>query len=176
MVYGNKSSLDTSELQADSSETINVQTGLMPEEKDTINIVLPPLYLDEGDGNRLRGMNAELDSAVYDFNNGKFDEACKKFNLLQETLKENDSLYYETIFYNAECFIAHNEYKLANRTLNKLMDKKLSPNLKQRVLLRQGHLLCALGDENAAQWYFDKLKSEFPNSIYFKLATCSSLK
>jgi len=60
--------------------------------------------------------------------------------------------------------------------LNGIMDNKLSGSLKQRILLRQGHLLCALGDESTAQWYFDKLNSDFPNSIYKKLANCNSLK
>lgn len=177
IVYGNKTKLQMDLNKSDSlSQNEVVKTGLSDKSNDTIYINLPPLYLDKGEGNRLRGMNAQLDSAVFEFNNGKFEDACKKFSLLQETLKENDSLYYETIFYNSECLIVHNEYKLANRLLNDLMNKPLSGNLKQRVLLRQGHLLCALGDENTAQWYFDKLKSEFPNSIYVKLATCSSLK
>lgn len=158
------------------SNSKDAQVGLTGENKDTIHIKLPPLYLEEGIENKSRSMNVELDSAIYDFNNGKIDKACEKFSLLQETLKENDSLYNETIFYSSECLIAHNEYKLANRLLNQLMNENLNGNLKQRVLLRQGHLLCALGDESTAQWYFDKLESEFPNSIYIKLANCNSLK
>lgn len=156
--------------------SLTAETGLSLENRDTVYIKLPPLYLNEGKDNKARSLNAELDSAIYDFNNGKIDKACDKFSILQETLKENDSLYNETIFYSSECLIVHNEYKLANRLLNQLMNSKLSDNLKERVLLRQGHILCALGDESTAQWYFDKLESEYPNSIYLKLANCNSLK
>lgn len=157
----------------DNNEVI---AGIAEESKDTVFIKLPPIYIEEGNENKKRSMNAELDSAVFMFNKGKYDEACDKFSLLQETLKEQDSLYHEAVFYNAECLIVHNEYKLANRMLNEIMGDKISSNLKQRVLLRQGHLLCALGDESTAQWYFDKLNADFPNSIYSKLANCNSLK
>jgi TolA-binding protein len=143
---------------------------------DTVFIKLPPIYIDEGIENKERSLSVELDSAIYLFNKGQYEEACDKFGILQETLKEKDSLYNETRFYSAECLIVHNEYKLANRLLNELMNNDLSANLKQRVLLRQGHLLCALGDESTAQWYFDKLKSDFPKSIYLKLADCKTLK
>ncbi len=146
------------------------------DDKDTVYIKLPPIYINESSENIKRSLSVELDSAIYLFNSGKYDEACDKFSLLQETLKEKDSLYHEAVFYSAECLIVHNEYKLANRLLNDIMNNELSANLKQRVLLRQGHILCALGDESTAQWYFDKLKSDFPKSIYLKLADCSTLK
>lgn len=144
--------------------------------KDTVYIKLPPIYINESEENKKRSLSVELDSAIYLFNNAKYDIACEKFGILQETLKEKDSLYHEAVFYGAECLIVHNEYKLANRILNDLMNNDLSANLKQRVLLRQGHLLCALGDESTALWYFDKLKAEYPNSIYIKLANCNTLK
>lgn len=145
-------------------------------ENDTVFIKLPPIYINESSENKERSLSVELDSAIYLFNNGKYEDACERFGILQETLKEKDSLYYEAVFYSAECLIVHNEYKLANRLLNDIMNNELSTNLKQRVLLRQGHILCALGDESTAQWYFDKLKSDFPNSIYLKLADCNTLK
>ncbi len=143
---------------------------------DTIFIKLPPIYINESVENKNRSLSVELDSAIYLFNNGKYDTACEKFGILQETLKENDSLYHEAVFYSAECLIVHNEYKLANRLLNDIMNNDLNSNLKQRVLLRQGHLLCALGDESTAQWYFDKLNTDYPSSIYNKLADCNTLK
>jgi TolA-binding protein len=146
------------------------------DDKDTVYIKLSPIYINESSENIKRSLSVELDSAIYLFNSGKYDEACDKFGILQETLKEKDSLYHEAVFYSAECLIVHNEYKLANRLLNDIMNNELSANLKQRVLLRQGHILCALGDESTAQWYFDKLKSDFPKSIYLKLADCSTLK
>ena len=152
------------------------ETAIVTNPKDTVLINLPPLYIDEGSKNKIRSMNAQLDSAIALFNNGKRIEACEKFNLLKETIKERDSLYYEAVFYSAECLIANNEYKLAHRLLNEIMAEKLSSSLKQRILLRQGHLLCALGDESTAQWYFDKLNSDYPNSIYLQLANCESLK
>lgn len=175
---GSDGDSDTSRLSsiARNSDNRLASPGVSQENKDTMYIKLPPIYVNESLENKKRTLNAELDSAIYMFNQGKYDVACEQFNLLQETLKENDSLYNETVFYSAECLIVHNEYKLANRLLNGIMDKKLSSNLKERVLLRQGHLLCALGDENTAQWYFDKLVSEYPKSIYTKLANCNSLK
>ncbi|MER3329134.1 MAG: hypothetical protein RIF34_06095 [Candidatus Kapaibacterium sp.] len=145
-------------------------------DKDTFYIKLPPIYVNESPENKIRSLSVELDTAIYLFNNGKYDIACEKFGVLQETLKDKDSLYFEAVFYSAECLIVNNEYKLANRLLNNIMNNKLSSNLKQRVLLRQGHLLCAMGDESTAQWYFDKLKSDFPKSIYNKLADCNTLK
>lgn len=145
-------------------------------ERDTVYIKLPPIYINESAQNKERSLSVELDSAIYLFNNGKYDDACERFGILQETLKEKDSLYHEATFYSAECLIVNNEYKLANRLLNNIINNDLSANLKQRVLLRQGHILCALGDESTAQWYFDKLKTDFPNSIYLKLADCNTLK
>ena len=145
-------------------------------DKDTVYIKLPPIYVNESAENKKRSLSVELDSAIYLFNNGKYDIACERFGVLQETLKDKDSLYHEAVFYSAECLIVSNEYKLANRLLNDIMNNDLSANLKQRVLLRQGHILCALGDESTALWYFDKLKTDYPNSIYNKLADCNSLK
>jgi hypothetical protein len=32
-----------------------------------------------------------------------------------------------------------------------------------------------MGDEDTAKWYFDKLVSEYPNSILIPIADCNSL-
>lgn len=177
MIRGNSSDVSDSSRYGtqDHKEDESASSGYL-NDKDTVYIKLPPIYINESAENKKRSLSVELDSAIYLFNNGKYDEACEKFGILQETLKDKDSLYHEAVFYSAECLIVHNEYKLANRILNDLMNNDLSANLKQRILLRQGHLLCALGDESTAQWYFDKLKAEYPNSIYNKLANCNTLK
>jgi len=158
-----------------SNDLSSAETGAEYFNTDTVYRTLPPLIIENGKENQIRSLNAELDSAIYLFRNGNYEVACEKFSVLQETLKQQDSLYHEAVFYSAECLIVNNEYTLASRLLNDLMNDELSNNLKPRVLLRQGHIRCALGDEETAKWYFDKLLAEYPDSFLVPLADCNSL-
>lgn len=166
---------ESSRIDDDKRNSAEAATGAEFFNTDTIYRALPPLIVENGDENEIRSLNAELDSAIFLFNNKNYDVACERFQILQETLKEQDSLHHEAVFYSAECLIVNNEYTLASRLLDELMKEELADNVKPKVLLRQGHIRCAMGDEETARWYFDKLISEYPNSHLLLLANCESL-
>lgn len=117
-----------------------------------------------------------FNSALIDFDNKQFKSAEKKFSSIKSTLNEDDSLYYEAEFYLIECIIAENQILNAKKRLELLfMDKRLSDNLLERVLVRLGQIHCALNDKKNAIVFFSKLENLNPNSIYMKVANCEFL-
>lgn len=134
------------------SETIVLSDNANPDKLDIIN---------------------DYDKALKFFDNGNYSAAEKKLKALSETLKENDTLVYETKFYIAECHVAKNEFTEALEILKKL-DKNVEKNseITQKTLVRLGQIYCVLGMNKEAETYFKKLKSKYPNSVYNKLAKC----
>jgi TolA-binding protein len=118
-----------------------------------------------------------LDEAVNQFDKEEYDKACPTFEHLLETFVPGDSLYYETAFMVCECMVARNELKEAHDFLINLNNSSNLPQLiKQKVLVRLGHIKCVEGDKAAANFLFEELKSTFPKSIYLRLATCEALE
>lgn len=152
---------------------VNFENDISESNTDTSKIILPTMELPD---NRLidnsKEISLELDAAVHKFNDGLYDEACKEFKLLNETLKEYDSLYYESLFYSGECMIAKKEYILAKFSFEDMLGLNLNSDIAQRTNLRLGHIECALGNKMRAQAYFDQVLMLNPNSDYKKLLNC----
>ena len=115
----------------------------------------------------------DYEDALSQFDLGNYSTAERKLRALSETLKEDDTLTYETKFYIAECHIAKNEFSQALDILKKL-EKTTDTNseITQKTLVRLGQIYCVLNMKDEAKKYFEKLKFKFPDSIYNKLGKC----
>mgnify|MGYP001337472310 CR=1 FL=1 len=118
-----------------------------------------------------------LDEAINEFDNEQYDVACPKFDQFLETFMPGDSLYYETAFMICECHVARNELQEAHDFLSKMNNMSDVPLIiKQKVLVRLGHIKCVQGDKAGANFLFEELKRDYPNSMYLRLATCEALE
>jgi lipopolysaccharide biosynthesis regulator YciM len=78
------------------------------------------------------------------------------------------------MFYKSECNILNNEFDSALSILSNLLeDKNLPSQIYEKTLVRLGQVYCVTDSKAKAEEMFAKLKKEFPNSIYLKLADCS---
>ncbi len=97
--------------------------------------------------------------------------------MLMETLPENDSLWFESSFYAAECLVTQSKVDAAGRILRTLLDSEgLPPDILEKVLVRLGQVYCYQKKHEAAEKLFKRLKEEFPESIYIPVANCESIK
>lgn len=140
--------------------------------RDTTLIIMPLVQRTES-----KSFNDEFNDAVAEFDRGEFKSACEKFAFFAGTLPESDTLYQEAQFNLAECQVVDNKFDEAFGILNLLYEQEeLSDAIKQKVILRIGHILCAKGDKDGAAEKFDELKVNYPESIYIKLANCEVVK
>ncbi len=120
---------------------------------------------------------SEFVAAVEEFNAKNFSKACPKFKELLSAFPTGDSLNYETSFMNCECLLQEQSLNEAEKALKVLLgDKRLPSSVRERVLLRLGHIACAKDEFNVANGYFSRLEKEFPKSPYLKIANCKSIK
>jgi TolA-binding protein len=127
--------------------------------------------------NNSKAIINEFDAAVKLFDNQKFDAAFKKFSFFESTLREKDSLTYETKYYLAECNIAKNKFPPAVNYLDGLYKNKNTPNsLLEKVIVRLGQIQCAQKKYSDAEKYFKELKSRYPESAYNDVANCDFIK
>ena len=159
-------SVNNSEMDEDSLETFE-------RFKDTLTVVLAPVITNT----HKSGIDSELDEAVTEFENGNYQNACEKINVYAGIFKVGDSLYYEAKYYEAECYVMNGRAGDAIKLYkNLLTDFELINSVKERVIIRLGQLFCFVKDKSSAEFMFAKLKKEFPNSIYIKIANCESIK
>lgn len=119
----------------------------------------------------------ELKEAIEDFEAGNYKSSCPKFKELLSSFPQGDTLYFETMFYQAECLLARDEYVACSMLLKRMLDEEiLPPNIHQRVLVRLGQVYCVLNKKSQAEELFNRLKNEYPNSIYRKLANCKAIE
>lgn len=125
----------------------------------------------------LTPLEREFIKYVDAFNNEEYDKVCDKIMIFAETFANEDSLKFESEFYTCECLIYKNEIDQAEITLLELINNPLINNhILQKALVRLGQVYCYKNDKENASKYFEKLKREFPNSIYLKLANCEMVK
>jgi TolA-binding protein len=136
--------------------------------KDTTTINLdiePTSYKDLAD---------QFNNVVFDFDKEKYESACNKFNEFANSFPQTDSLYFESIFFVGECNIVAEQYMQAEWKFNKILDSPFAPSdIRQRALLRLGQIYCFQNKSKDALNLFDKLRKEFPKSVYLKLANCN---
>jgi len=168
------------------AEKIN-EVGLLRE--DTLVIYLDPVLPPQSYFEKMAESNnpnfalaeiytdSEFNKAVKDFDAEKYEQACNQFQFWTETLMPGDSLHSEARFYLAECLIADNDIKNAEKRLLELYaDKKVMGATKQKVIVRLGQVNCVLRKGDLAKKYFDELKKKYPKSIYIAIADCAYIR
>lgn len=109
------------------------------------------------------------------FTSGDYERAAELFSHLGDTAP--DSLGAEAIFYAGECAAAMGQLSHAQSSYERLLRRPaVAPSLRERALLRLGHVLCAQGQKSRAEEFFTQLRQEFPQSRYLPLATCSAIQ
>ncbi len=137
---------------------------------DTAVVVMPVAQ----NGTKSRGLEDFFDEAVNEFDRENYKTACSKFDAFSGMLRKNDSLYFETMFYKSECNILNNELGSAKTILEMLLEDKDTPDsILEKLLVRLGQVYCVTDSKEKAEEMFSRLKKEYPNSIYLKLADCS---
>lgn len=147
---------------------------------DTNVVVYPPV---RSSSNNLFDLDKEFDftpefqKAVLEFDVNFIEKACNKFDFFASTLNPTDTLYFESLFYKSECLIAKQEYKEAEKILNRILRNEDTPsNIMQKTLVRIGHLYCVNNKPEMAEMAFEKLMNDYPKSKLIKLANCESVK
>jgi TolA-binding protein len=116
-------------------------------------------------------------NAVRIFDKEDFDKASIEFKQLTETLPPDDSIYFESKFFFAECNISTEKLKEAEVILQELLDDaKIPLSVLEKVLVRLGQVYCVIEKKAKAKELFTRLKSEFPSSMYLKIANCEAVK
>ncbi len=141
--------------------------------QDTAVVVMPVAQ----NGTQSRGLEDFFDEAVHDFDKENYKTACSKFDAFSGMLRKNDSLYFETMFFKSECKILNNELGSAKTILETLLDNNKTPTaILEKILVRLGQVYCVTDSKAKAEEMFTRLKTEYPNSIYLRLADCSVVK
>ncbi|MEN3026319.1 MAG: tetratricopeptide repeat protein [Chlorobiota bacterium] len=111
------------------------------------------------------------------FQREEYDSALVLLQRLTVLSVLPDSLADEALFHVAECMAALGRLSEARSTYKHLLRQPDSrPSLRERLLLRLGHLACAESDLLRAQEFFSQLRREFPQSRYLPLATCAAIR
>jgi tetratricopeptide (TPR) repeat protein len=117
-----------------------------------------------------------FEKASKEFDAENYESACKTFEQLIEIFPENDSLYFESFFYSAECNMLSDNLNTAEKLLIILLQNQNTPPIViQKSLVRLGQLYCVTDRKNEAKNIFDKLKIQYPDSIYLIIANCSAV-
>jgi TolA-binding protein len=160
--------IDHSIIESEELETKKIPGILRRKAIDTTNIdlTIEPVSNKE--------FTTNFNSVVMDFDIKKYESACQKFEDFANTLPENDSLYYESLFFMGECKIVEELYLKAEQTFNKILNGIKVPNdIKQRAILRLGQIYCIQNKKDESEKMFSRLKKDYPKSIYLQLANCN---
>ncbi len=105
-----------------------------------------------------------------------YPRAREYLGRLQRVAGVSDSIRAEAQFLHAELAAAQGELRDAQQGYERLLEQPIAPALRERVLLRYGHVLCAQGRSTAAAQVFEQLRRQFPTSRYLPLASCAAVK
>ncbi len=119
----------------------------------------------------------DYEKAVELYQNKQYGEACNIFMRLGKTLPLKNQLRPDVQFMNAECAAVSGALDDAKKILAVLIEDKETPRqVLEKSLVRMGHVYCGLGEAPKAAEYFTRLKQEFPNSAYLRVASCSAIE
>ncbi len=122
------------------------------------------------------GVEALYSYALELFRQERYGRARPLFEQIGRTPSAPDSLAAEALFLAAECTAALGELSAARELYNRLLQRNPPwAALRERLLLRLGHVLCAQGLEEHAAAYFTRLRQQFPRSRYLPLAHCGAV-
>ena len=111
------------------------------------------------------------------FESGDYRRAAALFSQLARSAETPDSLAAEALFYAGECIAAVGQLHDAQTYYERLLRRlAVAPSLRERTLLRLGHVLCAQGQSSQAEELFAQLRHEFPHSRYLPLANCAAVQ
>jgi len=153
--------------------TVKTDEKVLPMERfaDTTVIRLPDIQLDESSV-----LNSEVTLAIDLFYEEKYQEACGKFESLSGTITDNDENFFEVRYYLVECMLRENKFEESRQELEFLLNRRSVPDkVMEKILIRLGQIYCLQNKPDTAQPYFNRLKNEFPKSIYIPLANCQSV-
>ena len=141
---------------------------------DTITIAEQGEKVKVASGKRIE---IEVDEAMKLFDNQDYSAAQERFRQLSGTISANDPLLMDVLFMSAECDAVTAQYKEAEKQLVKLTTRSdITPTVLEKALVRLGHVFCAQQKMGEAAQAFKRLRQEFPESKYLKLADCSAIK
>ncbi len=161
-------------LASEPRDTLVIEYGQEPEQPQEAaveNEIIAGMAADDAPD-----LMQEFEEALAKFDEGRYDEACSFFDLLGETLPEEDSLRYEALFMVAECSFIRNQLGLAGSRLDALYrDPAVPDGVLEKVMLRLGQSYCLNGETAKAEDIFNRFTVVFPESVYMPLATCDSV-
>jgi len=117
-----------------------------------------------------------LELAAQALQAAQYSRARDYLGRLQRLAGVGDSIQAEAQFLHAELAAAQGELRDAQQGYERLLEQPIAPALRERALLRYGHVLCAQGRSAAAAQVFEQLRRQFPTSRYLPLATCAAVK
>lgn len=124
-----------------------------------------------------RKIEMEVDEAMRLFDNQEYALAHEKFTQLSGTITTGDPLLMDVLFMAAECDAVLGNYNEAEKQLVKLTTRAdITNSVLEKALVRLGHVFCVQKKMSEAEQAFKRLKNQFPDTKYAKLADCSAIK
>lgn len=124
------------------------------------------------------GMESEdYEKAVELYQGKQYGEACAIFIRLGQALPKQSRILPDIKFMNAECAAVQGRLEDARKILAALVESDETPSpVLEKSLVRLGHVFCGLGTAAKAKELFARLKREFPNSAYLRVASCDAIE
>lgn len=130
----------------------------------------------EINGQQRTSLETLLASAKLHVDEQKFPVAEDEIRMLLETGEERDSVTDEARFLLGEMFVMQNKLPDARRQFAAVLKNVgLTVSVREKCLLRLGHVFCAEGNVDDAVKVFKQFRREFPGSSYVALADCSAV-
>jgi len=121
-------------------------------------------------------METLLASARRHVDEQKFPLAEDEIRILLETGEDRDSVTDEARFLLGEMLVMQNKLSDARRQFSTVLKiVGLTENVREKALLRLGHVFCAEDKADDAEKVFKQFRREFPASSYTVLADCSAV-
>lgn len=112
-------------------------------------------------------------SALAQFNAGKYEDAYFMFSDFTESYTLKDSKFYSAKYFISEYLITKNRLDDAVSNFIEILNSRIADDeTMQQTLVRLGQVYCLQGKRNLAQRAFSRLLNEYPNSRYTPLAVC----
>ncbi|MCC6844914.1 MAG: hypothetical protein LC116_02025 [Bacteroidetes bacterium] len=153
-----------------SSEQSNKQGEPDKRFADTLTITV-------GDVPKSGTESEDYEKAVELYQGKQYGEACAIFVRLRQTLPKQSRILPDVMFMNAECAAVQGLLEDARKILAALIENDATPSqVLEKSLVRLGHVFCGLGTAAKAEELFARLKHDFPNSAYLRVASCKAIE
>jgi len=113
-------------------------------------------------------------NALNKFNNNDYAIAAEEFKTYTDAIKTKTAKYYQAMFYYAESTRQDNSTAGAIEIINRFInDKSVPADVVQPTLVLLGQCYCDINQNKKANEAFDRLRREYPDSKYIKIANCN---